>query len=207
MAYCPKCGSRLPAEEDAKFCPNCGELLPSRAAKKSLLGVVSLEKRILILLATFALCVLVTALGAVSRVSPEEAQEMNRILNEMRESFEVLGPLAIFSSNFINALIMFIPIIGSARGLIVLYTTGRFIAGFGLLGGVNPLLLFIALFAFPFTWMEYVSYSLAISESIILTYSIIKRKLKREIRTTLITIAICAAVLLLAAWIESFFVL
>jgi hypothetical protein len=67
---------------------------------------------------------------------------------------------------------------------------------------IPPIIIFLFLFAFPFTWLEFLAYSAAFAESIWLTWRIIQHKSKRELVNTCIFISICAVMLLIAAIIE-----
>jgi len=66
-----------------------------------------------------------------------------------------------------------------------------------------PLMIFLFLFVFPFTWLEFLAYSIAFAQSAWLTWRIIQRRGKRELVNTCIFISICAVMLLIAAIIET----
>lgn len=194
MARCLRCGERLPKEKDIKFCPNCGAPIPALAARP--------EIRAAVFMVLLILCIFATAIGASTKIEFEEARRLSRELNNLRDAAKTIGLQVIFGNNFMHALIMFIPIAGPCWGFYVLYNTGRFIAALSIIEGINPTLTMLSLFFFPFTWMEYISYALAISESLFLTYSIVKRDFKREFTVTSRFIVLCAVVLLIAAFVE-----
>jgi uncharacterized membrane protein SpoIIM required for sporulation len=64
------------------------------------------------------------------------------------------------------------------------------------------LLVFAFLFAFPFTWLEFLAYSIAFAQSVWLTWSIIQHKGKKELVNTCVLISICAVMLVIAAIVE-----
>ena len=67
---------------------------------------------------------------------------------------------------------------------------------------IPPIIIFLFLFAFPFTWLEFLAYSAAFAESVWLTWRIIQHKGKKELVNTCILISICAVMLLTAAIVE-----
>lgn len=168
---------------------------------KSML-VSGLKVRVAVFLALLILCIFITMIGATSEIESEEALKLSQNLNDLREATKTVGFQVIFGNNFMHALIMFAPILGPCWGFYVLYNTGRFIAAVSALKRINPVLTFFVMFFFPFTWMEYISYALAISESLFLAYSIFKRGLKAEFASASKLIVFCAALLLVAALIE-----
>lgn len=204
MSYCPKCGVKLPEDEDARFCPSCGapisRIIKSRAVKIHWTG--SLKSRALVFLLIFIFCIGITLFGALTRI---ERSEANRIIQEMSKLEDVIksaGVQIIFGNNLIHTLIMFIPVAGPCWGAYVLYNTGRVFAAYSILHSVDPATLFSTVFILPFAWMEYLSYTLAISESLWIIYAAIKRNFRNEIMVASITIVLCNVILLLAALVE-----
>ncbi|MEM2272699.1 MAG: hypothetical protein QXX56_00600 [Candidatus Bathyarchaeia archaeon] len=161
-----------------------------------------LEVRVAIFLVLLMLCVFITIIGTTTRIEIDEARRLIQEQNNLREAVKSTGLQVIFGNNFMHALIMFVPIVGPCWGFYVLYNTGRFIAALSIIERVNPVLTTLTLFFFPFTWMEYISYALAISESLFLAYSIIRREFKREFIVASKFIVFCAILLLAAAFIE-----
>ena len=156
-------------------------------------------KRILTIATFFLLSIIITVAGTLTPLSLEEANEIEQQLEEMRESINVQ---LIFGNNFMICLAMFIPIAGPIFGCYVLYNTGVVIAAESITQGLSPLIVFVFLFVFPFTWLEFLAYSVAFAESVWLTWRIIRRKGKKEIVDACILISICAVMLLAAAIIE-----
>ncbi|MEM2111050.1 MAG: stage II sporulation protein M [Candidatus Bathyarchaeia archaeon] len=221
MRHCPKCGVPTPEDKEAKFCPNCGTYLsPSNFYEERMtVGIafseerkaVPLKRRIAVFSIVFILCLAMTSLGAMSKLDPSVAQDIKKDLDKQSEALEIVGVPLIFGNNLMHTMIMFVPGFGPFWGLLVLYNTGTVIAAVSTVANppMNPLMLFASLFITPFAWMEYVSYSLAISESIWLIYATVKRRfkgLRDELATASKLIAICAVVLLLAAIIEMVFI-
>jgi uncharacterized membrane protein SpoIIM required for sporulation len=157
--------------------------------------------RVLALILAFLISLAITFAGTLSPMSSSEAQGI-------KEEFERIAPYimnvpAIFRNNLMYALIMFIPVLGPLSALYVLYSTGRFIAAFAMVSGENPADLFMLMFTLPHGWIEYTAYALAISQSLWLTLRIVQRRsLKAEAENTCVSIAACAALLLLGAVIE-----
>ena len=148
-----------------------------------------------------------TVAGTLTPLSAEEAAEINRELNKTQELIMSAdffhGTTMIFGNNFVLCLIFFTPIFGLIFGFGVLYNTGVVIAAESVSIGVHPLVGLFSLFIFPFTWLEFLAYSAAFSQSIWLTYRTIKKHAwKKELINTCIIVSICAVTLLAAAAIE-----
>lgn len=156
-------------------------------------------KRILMIATFFLLSMIITVAGALAPLSLEEANEIEQQLEEMRENINIQ---LIFGNNFMLCLAMFVPIAGPTFGCYVLYSTGVVIAAESITQGLSPLMVFLFLFAFPFTWLEFLAYSTAFAGSIWLTWRIIQHRGKKELVNTCILISICAVTLLVAAIIE-----
>lgn len=167
---------------------------------------VSLSARAIIFVEILVLCILVTLAGTFSRMEMEEARKLSQEINNLKECVKKVGFRLIFGNNFMHALIMFVPIAGPFWGFFTLYSTGRIIAALGMVNGISPALLAFTLFLFPFTWMEYFSYALAISESLILAYSVVKRNFRREFDTASKLFVLCSVTLLIAAIIEFYMI-
>ena len=162
-------------------------------------SVPTKKRRILTIAAFFFLSVMITVAGTLTPLSHEEASEIEKELEEMRGS---VNTQLIFGNNFMICLTMFVPFAGPIFGSYVLYSTGVVIAATSLTEGLPSLLVFLFLFAFPFTWLEFLSYSTAFAQSIWLTWRIIQHRGKKELVNTCILISICAVMLLVAAILE-----
>jgi uncharacterized membrane protein SpoIIM required for sporulation len=163
-------------------------------------------KRIVSILAVFLLAVIITIAGLSVPISQDEKDRINEQLEQTRKTIEdtegIQAVSIIFGNNFMICLIMFIPFFGPFFGSIVLFNTGTAIAAQSSVLGASPLTVFSYLFFFPFTWLEFLAYSIAFTQSFWLFWRLIQRKGKREIVNTCILISICAMALLVAAIIE-----
>ncbi|MEM3703208.1 MAG: stage II sporulation protein M [Candidatus Bathyarchaeia archaeon] len=163
-------------------------------------------KRVFTILAFFLISIAVTVAGALTPLTSEEVTEIGRELEQTREYISSTdmfrGATLIFGNNFILCLSFFVPFVGPFFGCYVLYSTGVVIAAQSLSEGVNPMLNFLLLFIFPFTWLEFLAYSTAFAQSAWLSWRIIQRNWRRELVNTCIMISICAITLLIAAVIE-----
>ena len=158
------------------------------------------ENRLLWISILFALAVVIMAVGASMPVDPVEAE---RIYDELQKELQQIGNVQfIFGNNFMHTLIMFTPFLGPIYGMFIFFNTGTIIAIMAAAYHVSPGLLFVLLFLFPHTWLEFIAYSLALSQSVLLTMAIFKGRFKEELKRTCIIITICALILLLAAVVE-----
>lgn len=158
------------------------------------------------MLLVFFLAIIITMAGASVHLSQQEIDDLNKQIDQTRESVENAGGLQgasiIFGNNLMICLIMFVPIFGPIFGSIVLYNTGTVIAAESSVSNVNPFLVFLLLFIFPFTWLEFGAYAIAMAESFWLIWRLIQGKWKKELVNTCILIAVCTVMLFLAAVIE-----
>jgi len=165
------------------------------------------RKRILTIAAVFILSIIITIAGVLTPLSAEEAAQQKQNLEEMRKTIDSLPIVQqasfIFGNNFMICLAMFVPVAGPVFGCYVLYSTGVVIAAESISENLPPLMVFLFLFIFPFTWLEFLAYSIAFAQSAWLTWRIIQHKGKRELVNTCIFISICAVMLLIAAIIEA----
>lgn len=167
-------------------------------------------RRILTIAAFFFLSITITVSGILTPLSDEEIETLGEGLKETQETVDSLPEVQqvsfIFGNNFMICLAGFVPIAGPIFEFYVLYSTGVVISAYATYHeGIqaSPLLSFLLSFIFPFTWLEFLAYSTAIAESFWLTWRIIQRKGKIEIKNACILISICAVMLLVAAIIEA----
>ena len=144
-------------------------------------------------------------MGTISNVSQEEADALLSDFQGLISGVEAVG---IFINNASAALPMFIPGVGVAWGMYTAWSTGvaftAIISGIPGLENIPPLAI---LYASPFGAMELVAYSIGLSRSCILTYSLIKRsKLKSLIKPTLIEIGIVIGLLVAAGFLEEYMI-
>lgn len=139
--------------------------------------------------------------GSQSNVSDEDAKSF---LKEFQKVVDGIDAIGIFAHNTSVALPMFIPGAGMIWGSFAAWSTGvafkALVSTTPMLGKVPPLAL---LYLSPFGAMELVAYSIAMSRSLLLINSIIKKKpLRQEIRPVVIEVAMVIAILLAAGFIE-----
>jgi hypothetical protein len=165
------------------------------------------RKRVLSILTFLLLSLVITTTGILAPLSNDETQSLSKQLEQMQQDIRnmtVLGSTeTIFANNFPICLVMFVPIAGPFFGFYVLHTTGRVIAAESAMSGMPALPIFLLLFLFPFTWLEFFAYSIALSESVWLTRRIVQRRATSELRSTGIVIGVCAGLLLAGAIVES----
>jgi uncharacterized membrane protein SpoIIM required for sporulation len=154
----------------------------------------------------FLVAVSVSAIGSLMPLTSEEANSINNELNQTSNTLHSLSTLSqvsfIFGNNFMLCLLAFIPLFGAFFEFYVMLSTGVAIAAISY-GQMNPPLALFSLFIFPFTWLEFLAYSIAITESFWLFWRLIHKKGKREIKNASILISISAVLLLVAAIIET----
>jgi len=150
-------------------------------------------------------------IGAMSKVSYEEA---NNFSNEFLTVMEDTDGIGIFVNNFISTLPMFIPGFGTIWGLYIAWSTGfGFAAIISTIPGLSEIQPLSILFLSPFGIIELIAYSIALSYSFHLIYTIIKNAksqikstLKLQIKPSLICIGIVMLLLLAAGFLEDFMI-
>ena len=173
----------------------------------------SRRRRIITIVIFFLFAVLVTAIGVLLPLSAQQATDENNSLNQTQQQIQSMDLLhrtaAIFENNFKICLLMFIPVVGLVLGSIALFNTGSYIQAQTIVENTSkgynipPILTLIVLFIFPFTWLEFISYSTAFSE----TFWFVRRgsqgKWRREIVNLFKLVLITAVLLAAGAFIEA----
>ena len=163
----------------------------------------SRRKRIITIIVFFLIGIIVTCVGTLTPLSKQEAEEINQDLENLRKNVSVQY---IFGNNLLICLVMFIPIVGPIFGLYALYNTGVVIEAQVVAAsttGISPILVFFVLFLFPFTWLEFISYSTAFAESVWIIRRFTQGLGRKEIKNTAVLIAIVTIFLLVGAVIET----
>jgi len=166
-------------------------------------------KRFITIIFFLVLSIVVTVAGILTPMSLQDAQDRSKDLNTTQQEIRSLSvwemTLAIFENNFLICLLMFIPFVGFFIGSYVLYNTGLVIGAVGLTSDphISGVLIFLALFIFPFSWLEYIAYATGFSGNLWLSWRIIRRKGLWELRRTAKLIAISAGLLFAGALIEA----
>ncbi len=166
------------------------------------------NKRILSIIIIFVISVMMVVSGILTPLSSKTINDLGEGFEGTQETINSLPETQqvsfIFGNNFMISLIGFIPIVGPIFESYVLYSTGVIITAYVTYTNQpgSPLLLFLVLLVFPFTWLEFLAYSSAMSESFWLLWRLIQRRGKGEIKNFCMMISMCAVMLLLAAIIE-----
>jgi hypothetical protein len=166
------------------------------------------RKRIYSAMIIFLIAVLLTVVGSLVPISAQDATQISNDLNQTIAQNKNAGSLTqyIFLNNFSICLIMFIPVVGPLLGFFILFSTGIAIGAISSVQGISPLLNFTLLAITPIFWLEFVSYSIAITESIWLLRRIMQKRIFREIKILGIAIAICAGLLITGALVEAWLI-
>ena len=144
-------------------------------------------------------------IGAMSEVDDAEA---NSFVQEFLSNTEDIDGLGIFQNNSIAALPMFIPGIGIIYGAYIAWSTGfGFAAIVSMAPGLAEIHPLSILYMSPFGLMELAAYSIALSRSFHIAYSLIKRvNLKSLIKPTVIEIGIVVAILFAGGILEEYMI-
>jgi len=148
--------------------------------------------------------IIVIAIGSSSPLSAIEGEE---ILENFESSLPDIATTPIFINNFLIAVIMFIPVLGPTIGTIILHTTGVVIAATAMSVNLPGVLLLLSLLIFPFAWLEFISYSIAITQSIFLVIGLLRSRFKNELFRTVFLILTVFVMLFVAAFIEAILIL
>ena len=161
------------------------------------------RKRIYSIVAIFVIAFLVTVIGSFLPLSSSDAhtisQNLNSTLNQNRASNTLTQ--YIFLNNFSICLAMFIPVFGAALGMFILFDTGVALGAIAATQGYPVWVGLASLVITPVFWIEFISYSIAMAESIWL-FRRLTQKRWRELKWTAIFIGICAGLLAIGAVVE-----
>jgi uncharacterized membrane protein SpoIIM required for sporulation len=151
------------------------------------------------IIAFFIFSVAIMGIGALTPINQTNARSTyNDLQNESKYTATV--PL-IFGNNFFECLVLFTPFIGPLYSMLVFFNTGYVVAAIAVVRSQNPASLFLYLFLFPHTWLEFFLPIRLVSER----FSCIRYcegRFKQETVRTRVMITICALVLLMAAVAE-----
>ena len=163
------------------------------------------RKRILSTIAVLIVALMITAIGSLLPIDPQEAEQINRNLDQTVTSLSENGALMqfIFGNNLFICLLMFVPIVGPLLGCYILFNTGTVIGAIATAGGYPLTIAFVALFLTPVAWLEFTAYSVSMGESVWLFRRILQRRGKREFKNVCFFVTICAVLLLVGALTET----
>lgn len=182
-------------------------------------------KRVYSVLFMLVMAVLALIIGFMVPVGPTEAQLINDQLNQTVTNGVANGTLTqdIFMNNFLLCLAMFIPLVGAAMGLFILFSTGQAFRAVielqtasisGVTATPTPTAaaaldpgtagLMLALIGVVFV-LEFVAYSVGMAESIWLFRRITQNKrVGSEVKYLLIFIGLVALMLIVGAVVENY---
>ncbi|MCL2360165.1 MAG: hypothetical protein FWC74_10530 [Candidatus Bathyarchaeota archaeon] len=176
------------------------------------------RKRVYSVCIMLVLAMLATLIGALVPVSPETAQIISDQLNQTLTEGQAQGTLDfdIFFNNFPLCLLMFIPLVGFFIGMFILFSTGqafRAIFEVQMANGtatatpdvsIAATTITVALIGIAVVFLlEYVSYSIGMTESIWLFRRILQNKWRSELKWLVIFIGVVALLLVIGAIVET----
>ena len=173
------------------------------------------RKRIYSIAAIFIVAFLVTVVGSFLPLSASDANTISQNLNSTLNQNKANNTLTqyIFINNFSICLAMFIPLAGAALGMFILFDTG---VALGAIASTQHYPVWVGLASLvitPVFWIEFISYSIAMAESIWLIRRVIQAInskepgrggviLWRELKWALIFIGSCAGLLAIGSVVE-----
>lgn len=169
------------------------------------------RKRIYSIIAVFVIALIVTVIGSVIPLSSQDAYTLSNQVNQTLNQNRANNTLTqyIFLNNFEIALLMFVPVVGAALGMFILFDTGLALGAIAATQGFPVWLGLASLVITPIFWLEFAAYSIAMAESIWLFRRLTKLTRKnwreilwRELKWTGIFIGICAGLLAIGAVVE-----
>lgn len=144
-------------------------------------------------------------IGATSEVSPQEA---NDFVQDFLSSTQDIDGLGIFLNNISASLPMFVPGLGVGLGIYSGWSTGFGFAAITTmapgLANIEPLSI---LYNSPYGVMELVAYSIAMSRSFLVVFSLVKKQNPKPlIKPSIIEIGIVLGLLVIAGYLEEYLI-
>jgi hypothetical protein len=165
------------------------------------------------------LAIVVTIFGSLVPLNAQDAKQISDTINQTRNEGLANGNLipSILLNNFGLCLAMFIPVAGAFFGLFVLFSTGiaigaeiqvqRATAASAPILNISPTTAIVGLIVFVLVFLlEYLSYSIAIAESIWL-YRRLRQRQWKELKNATKFIGIVAVFLIVGAVIETWLIM
>lgn len=162
----------------------------------------SRRKRMITIAVFLLLWEVATTVGLLTPLSQQDANSINQEIDQERNTASVEN---IFGHNLILCLVTFVPIGGPIFGFFSSYSSGVVMVAQSMSPqalGLPPLLLFFAYFLIPVYWLENISISIGLAESVWLIRRTTQGYGKRELRNAAVLIAIVTLILLVSAIIE-----
>jgi hypothetical protein len=165
----------------------------------------SRRKRIITVAVFLLLYEVATVVGLMTPLSQADANNINQQIDQAAANASVED---IFGHNLILCLATFVPIGGTIFGFFSSYTQGIAMVAQSMNpklraeGLTSPVLVFFAYFFIPVYWLENISMSIGLAESVWLIRRASQGYGKRELRNAAVLIAIVTLILLASAILE-----
>lgn len=164
----------------------------------------SKQKRLVSVLLVLLVAIIALVVGSLTTLdygtALSKSNSLNQTLNQSIANNNLVE--TIFLNNFTLCMLMFIPLFGAGIGIYIMYNTGVALAAVEAVQGYTISLAVADLMINPIFWLEFVSYSLAMAESIWLIRRLLQGRIK-ELKWTALSITICAVLLIAGAIIEA----
>jgi len=158
------------------------------------------ERRFFRSLLTSVFLYLILVAGAFTPLSKQEAEEKMRTLQEITGSIN--SPLQIFANNLLISLLMLVPFFGPPSAAFVIYNTGLFFSALSITTNVPPIVAVITPLITVYGALEFIAYGFFFHHGLRFSYTVLRRRLKEELRPALFMVVIGIIVLLSAAFLE-----
>jgi hypothetical protein len=158
------------------------------------------ERRFFRSLLTSVFLYLILVAGAFTPLSKQEAEERMRTLQEITGSIN--SPLQIFANNLLISLLMLVPFVGPPSAAYVIYNTGLFFSALSITTNVSPIVAVIAPLITIYGALEFIAYGFFFHHGLRFSYTVLRRRMKEELRPALFMVVIGIIVLLSAAFLE-----
>jgi NADH:ubiquinone oxidoreductase subunit 6 (subunit J) len=162
------------------------------------------KKRLIMTLIVSVALYGVLILGSQASLSPSEAEQLSEQLEELAKRVD--SPYFIFINNFGLSLLMALPFAGPLIAGWIIYETGRYFAAMAMLTDSNPALLVVLPIFLVYGLLEFIGYGGMVTGSIIMSYKILKKQARVEIKYYLLTLLLFSLVILAAAFIEYYII-
>ncbi len=160
----------------------------------------------------FILLIIVFNMGAFTTINPEDAKKLYEQTKKFLEglvkeknSFDNIT-YAIFFHNAPIIISGVIPFFGLITIFTSYYTSGLFIGVTSQITGINKINIVMYTFSFLHTWLELLSASIVSTESFVLSYALLKKKLNSELLYSLAMVFLAVSIMALAATVETFYI-
>ena len=176
---------------------------PRPSAVKELLGRRRLALMLTVLLVELAIFFLAASV-------PMDMATQQALQNEAKNvtgASSSLGPTGqfvyIFTHNAVIAFGEMVPVVGGLLWVVSIYVTGQIFQAVALSQGAPGALYGLFLLVFPFAIVELSAYAVAVGSGVMLIVAWRRRRLRNETRVLVLAIGVVAAMLLVAAAMET----